>query len=95
MNNKLDMISNLTGLYKGYSQCKGYSQFGLSKISSEYFRNNLDYLSSTHEMKTKFKRTLSMFYGYYNIIKHTRLETHSSTKSIADNIKNTRFFRKK
>lgn len=93
--NKLDMISNLTGLYKGYGQCKGYSQFGLSKISSEYFHNNLDYSSSTYEMKTKFKRTLSMFYSYHNIIKYTRLETHSTTKSIADNIKNTRFFRKR
>lgn len=67
--NKLDMISNSTGLYKDYGQYKGYSQFGLSKISSRYFSNNLDYLSSTHEMTIRFKRTLSMLYSYH-IIKH-------------------------
>ena len=87
--NKLDMISNLTGLYKGYSQS------GLSRISLKYFSNNLDYLSSTHEMRIRFKRTLSMFlYGYHDI-KYIRLKTHSRRKSVDNSIKNTRFFKKR
>ena len=94
--NKLDIISNLNGLMKGYGQYKGYSQFGLSKMSSRYFHNNLDYSSSTHEMKIKFKRSLNNIYGYYNTKRYMRIETHSNCRSISDCDSNgSRFFRRK
>lgn len=70
---------------------------GLSKISNRYFRNNLDCMSSRHEMTIRFKTSrLNNIYGYHNTKRYMSVETHSNCHSISDcNSSGNRFFRRK
>lgn len=91
MNNKmnLDQVSAIGDMWRQINN-KG----GLNKISIRYFRSNLDYISSNHEMKIMFKKNIN-YYSHGIGIRLKRLfKTHSNCHSIEE-CNTSRFFRRK